>query len=126
MAWMTNAGGQGNWWTGGGNTPIRPLTDPTMGAYYTQDNPMAFWRQAGQMFSGGNSPFESFWNQNFDRYMARFLQDAEKSENKNLTLDQWLTGGMGNEIATQFQLQAPQQRGIDRRLYDPGRFDTSY
>lgn len=126
MSWLTNPSGQGNWWNGPLNTPIRPLSDPSLGAYYTQDNPMAFWRQAGQMYSGGNQGFEQFWNQNYDRYMARYLQDAEQSQNKNLTFDQWLTGGVGNEIAQRYALQAPGARGIDKRLYDPGRFDTSY
>lgn len=131
MAWLTNpGGGKTNWWAGNGSDPVRPLGDPTLGAFYTPgqegSNPTAFWRQVGQMFSGGDTNFEDFWNKNYDRYMPRYLQDAEKSQNKNLTFDQWLTGDMGNEIAAQYQLQSPAARGIDRRLYDPGRFDTSY
>ena len=118
-------GGGGGWWNADPSARIRDVGDD-MGAYYTQDNPRAFWGQAGQKVAGGNRMFENFWNQNFDRYMQQYLQDAEKSENQNMTLDDWLTGKQAGQINTEFQLQAPQARGVDSRLYDKGRFDTSY
>lgn len=126
MAWMTNQGGQGRWWAGSGLDPVRKITSENDKDYYTDIDPRAYWGQIGQLFSGGNSAFEDFWNRNYDRYMQQYLRDVESGEGQNISFPDWVTGAKGNEISAQFQLQAPQARGIDRRLYDPGRFDTSY
>jgi hypothetical protein len=114
---------QPNWWTG--TDPIRNVGVPTK-PYYTNQDPRAFWGQIGQQVAGGNSVFENYWNQNFDKYHQQFLQSAEGQENMNNQFPDWVTGNVAGKVQQGFLLQDARQRGIDSRLYDKGRFDTSY
>lgn len=124
MWWGNNVGG-GAWdWAANPAAQYRPVTDRNKADYYSFANPRSFWNQAGQAAGGGSSQFEDFWNSNFDKYLAQFTAANEKD--KNVLFPDWLTGKVATDINNQFQFQTPQARGIDRRLYDAGRFDTSY
>ena len=114
------------WWNADPTKPIRALTNENDKKFYTDDDPRAFWKQAGQAVSGGNRQFESFWEQNYDRYMAQYLKDVELGGGQNMFFPDWVTGKIANDVNTQYQLAPAAARGIDSRLYDPGRFDTRY
>ena len=123
--WWGGGQGGGTWnWTANPALQYRAVPNRQAADYYTTSAPRNFWTQAGQAASGGNAAFEDFWGRNFDRYFAQYT--AANEQDKNLLFPDWLNGNVANDINTQFQLQAPGARGIDRRLYDPGRFDTSY
>jgi hypothetical protein len=107
-----------------GAGPVRQINEALVKAYYTNKNPGAFWQQAGQILAGGDRNFEQFFVGNFDRYMAQYLQAAEG--NQDLQLSDWLTGPMGEQIRRDYLMQAPEQRGLDYRRTDPGRFDMRY
>ena len=112
---------QPNWW----NTSAAPTRQvgTEYKPYYTNENPRAYWGQVGQGFGMG-ATFEDFWNRNYDKYQQQFLQWAEGKPDAQFP--DFVTGALGDQVKRDFALQAPQARGIDPRLYDKGRFDTSY
>lgn len=116
-----------NWGSYGGN-PVRPISDQEMKGFYTPGIPgnqyQSYLNQVGQQLGGMSAPWESFWQSHYDDMLAQYYQAAE--QNKNLMLPDWLTGDVAQKFKAMYELQAPQARGIDPRLYDRGRFDTSY
>ncbi len=112
-----------NWWSGG-TAPIRPIADRGIGAYYTNDSPRTFWTQVGQEVGGGNMYWTNFWDNYYNQARAQYEKDSEG--NINLQFPDWVTGQVADKALSAYQLLDPTQRGIDRRKYDPGRFDTGY
>jgi hypothetical protein len=117
----------GQWWTlpgGGGGMPVYNITDPLVKAFYTHDDPQSYWQQVGKVVGGNDLQFQAFWNQMYPSLHAQYLHDAEG--NKGLLFPDWLTGDKAKGIVQQYQIQPQALRGIDSRLSDKGRFDTSY
>lgn len=112
---------QPNWWTG--TDPIRTVEEQYK-PFYTNEDPRAFWGQVGQQVTGGNDFFRDYWNRNYDKYQQQFLRASEGKPDAQFP--DWVTGNVAGQVQQGFLLQDARQRGIDSRLYDRGRFDTSY
>lgn len=125
--WDTSSVRGADWWkeyanpaVPGGNQTFRGATD-LADAYYTNNDPAALWWQYAES-QGHGDQFNRYVANNFERYQSRFKQLAEN--NPSMQLRDFMTGGLGRQLYNEFNLQAPQARGLDSRLTNPGRFGT--
>jgi hypothetical protein len=121
-----NTGGVQNepWWqgyAGGDQSYYRTPTDVNK-IYYDKDPQAAWWQYAED--TGYGKQFQNYVANNYERYMSRFKALAEANPDMHLT--DFLTKGLGQQIYNEFQLQAPEARGVNARLYDPGRFNAQF
>jgi len=114
------------WWGQAGYNPSDPLRslDALTKAYYTNENPGAYWQQVANQQAGGNQNWSDYYQRHFSQYMAEYLKAAE--QNQNLQFPDWVTGNVANQVNQGFQLQAPELRNLDYRRTDAGRFNAGY
>lgn len=122
----------GQWWTlpnGGAGAALINIQDPLEKAYYTNSDPQSFYTQAIQQVTGNDLQSRDFLARMFPTIWANYLNAASVYRQQgggDLLFPDYLTGDVVRQAFQQYQIQAPQARGIDPRLYDAGRFDTSY
>lgn len=122
-----------NWWSQPGSNgmsqPIRNIADLGMKQAYTNEKPREFWSQVGQQIGGGNLSWQNYWDSVYNQYYAQYLADVDAGGTANaspILFPDWVTGAVGDKALKGYHALAPEQRGIDPRKYDSGRFDTRF